>query len=145
MSLAPRFTIHHACGTLCVLALLIVFNTAVAENLADAERVLCAPVRVSICVNDGTCVSALPWEVNFPQFIEVDFKEKHLATTEASNLNRMTPFESISHQDGIIFLQGVENGRAFSFAINESTGFITAAVARDSLTVTGFGVCTPTD
>ena len=145
MSLTPRFSIHHPGRSLCALALLAVFTTAAAENLTGAEKVLCAPTGVNICANDGACVSALPWEVNIPQFIEVDFKEKHLATTEASDRNRVTQFESISNEDGVIYLQGLENGRAFSFVINESTGFMTAAVARDSLTVTGFGVCTPTD
>ena len=42
-----------------------------------------------------------------------------------------------------LFLQGVERGRAFSFAINETTGFVSAAVARDGLTVAVFGACTP--
>ena len=37
----------------------------------------------------------------------------------------------------------LENGRAFSFVINEEIGMLSAAVPRDETTVTVFGACTP--
>jgi hypothetical protein len=37
----------------------------------------------------------------------------------------------------------LENGRAFSLVINESTGMLSAAVARDGKSVGVFGACTP--
>jgi hypothetical protein len=40
-------------------------------------------------------------------------------------------------------LQGYENGRAFSFMIDEATGDVTAAVARETVAVSVFGACTP--
>jgi len=47
-------------------------------------------------------------------------------------------------RDGVsIVLQGVENGRAYSIAIEESTGRMTAAVVREWLGVVVFGQCTP--
>ena len=53
------------------------------------------------------------------------------------------PVNSLSRKDGQIFLQGVENGRAFSLVINEQTGVLSAAVARENTTVSVFGACTP--
>jgi uncharacterized pyridoxamine 5'-phosphate oxidase family protein len=85
----------------------------------------------------------MPWEVNVPRFLVFDLKKKHLATTEASGQNRSTPIQSIVEAEDAIYLQGVEGGRAFSFVINMSTGFMSAAIAREFVTVTGFGACTP--
>ena len=48
----------------------------------------------------------------------------------------------MSRTGGKIFLQGVENGRAFSFLINEATGSLTVAVSRDGVAVAAFGSCT---
>jgi len=48
----------------------------------------------------------------------------------------------MSRTDGKIFLQGVENGRAFSFVINEITGSLTVALSRDGVAVAVFGSCT---
>jgi hypothetical protein len=47
--------------------------------------------------------------------------------------------------NGIIYVQGIEDGRAFSFVIHESTGHMTAAIARDRFSVTVFGACTDVD
>jgi hypothetical protein len=44
----------------------------------------------------------------------------------------------------MLFLQGIEKGRAFSFEIEEETGYLSVAVAREGLVVAVFGVCTPT-
>ena len=129
---------------LVVLAFLGMSTALLADDLAGADRFVCAPAQVNICLEDGSCVSAMPWDVNVPQFLEIDLKRKSIATTEASGEDRVTPIQSISEDDDAVFLQGVENGRAFSFVISRSSGFMSVAVAREFLTVTGFGACTPT-
>jgi hypothetical protein len=45
--------------------------------------------------------------------------------------------------DGMIVLQGFEAGRAFSFVIQEESGQLSAAIARQGITVSVFGACTP--
>lgn len=119
------------------------FAGAVADDITGLNRFVCAPAQVTICDEYGACVSVMPWEVNVPRFLVFDLKKKHVATTEASGQNRATPIQSIVDKDDAIYLQGVEGGRAFSFVINKSTGFMSAAIAREFLTVTGFGACTP--
>jgi len=132
------------CG-ISLFSLLLGFHSlAIADDLTDATKFVCAPAQVNICVEDGTCASAMPWDVNVPQFLEFDLKKKSIGTTEASGENRVTPIQFMSETDGAIVLQGVENGRAFSFVISRISGFMSVAVAREYLTVTGFGACTPT-
>jgi hypothetical protein len=80
---------------------------------------------------------------NVPQFIEVDLAGKQLRTTRASGENRQTPIKNFQEEDQAIYLQGVEQGRAFSFVIDRPTGFASIAVARNGITVSVFGACTP--
>ena len=127
-----------------VLALLLVSAPLLADDLTGAERFLCTSTQVTICAAEGDCEIAPPWELDVPQFIVVDLVDKKLSTTQASGENRSTPIKNMEREGGLIFLQGVESGRAFSFVIAEDTGWLSAAVARDGLAVSVFGACTPT-
>lgn len=133
----------HQAKALAGLMACAVVGTVLADDLTGEDEILCSSASVVVCLDDGTCVSAVPWEVNVPQFIEVDLKRKRLATTEASGENRATTVNTVMRENGLTYLQGVEGGRAFSFVINNSSGFLTAAVAREDVTVTVFGACTP--
>ena len=118
---------------------------ASADDLVESEKFLCVPVQATLCVEDGECAVDLPWNVNIPQFIEVDLEAKRLATTEASGENRMTPIEHLRRDDGTIVFHGFEMGRAFSWVIDEHSGRVTAAIAADGMAVAVFGACTPLD
>jgi hypothetical protein len=121
---------------------LLVPQLAVADDVRGTDVMICASVEATVCSLDG-CEIGTPWFWGIPQFVEIDLKAKQLSTTAASGENRATPFKSLERKDGLIFLQGVENGRAFSFVITEETGVLSAAVAREELTVSVFGACTP--
>ncbi len=114
-----------------------------ADDLTGSSRFLCVPVQATVCVEDGECAVDLPWNLNIPQFIEVDLEAKKIATTTASGLNRETPIEHLSRADGTIVFHGFEMGRAFSWVIDEESGQVTAAVAADGLALAVFGACTP--
>lgn len=114
-----------------------------ADDLTGEQLLLCTPVQVTVCTDDGECVIDNPWNLNIPQFVEVNLKEKKLSTTRASRENRATPIRTVLRENGHIYLQGIEAGRAFSFVITEETGMVSIAVARGDKTVSIFGACTP--
>jgi hypothetical protein len=116
---------------------------ASADDLTGAQSLLCTSVQATLCTSDGDCETENPWELNIPQFLELDLKGKMMATTKASGENRSTPIRTLEREDGLIFIQGIEMGRAFSFVISEKTGMLSAAVARDGKAVSVFGACTP--
>jgi hypothetical protein len=128
---------------LLLVAALAAPSAAVADDLTGQQDFLCTSVQVNVCTDDGKCVGANPWDVNVPQFIEVNLKDKKLSTTKASGENRSTPIRTLLNEGGFIYLQGVEGGRAFSFVIEEKSGMASIAVATDGKTVTVFGACTP--
>ena len=120
-------------------------STGSADDLTGSDRFLCTPIQATLCVEDGECAVDLPWNVNIPQFIEVDLEARRLATTAASGENRQTPIEHLRRVDGNIVFHGFEMGRAFSWVIDEASGRVTAAIATDGISVAIFGACTPVD
>ena len=116
-----------------------------ADNLEGVNEMICAPAQVQICIENDTCYSATPAELGVPDFVSIDTKKKTISTTKSSGQNRSSPFTSILKSDGLIYLQGIEGERAFSFVIEEASGRMTVAVARDGISVIVFGACTDTD
>ncbi|MDJ0939212.1 MAG: hypothetical protein QNJ00_05575 [Woeseiaceae bacterium] len=127
------------------LAGLLVTSAAFAEDITDVDRILCAAGQAQICLETGDCYAATPYELSIPDFIIIDTKKKTVSTTEASGASRSSPFSAVTRKEGLLHLQGIEDERAFSFVIDELTGRLTAAIARDGLSVTVFGACTDAD
>ena len=124
---------------------LLASGMAMSDNLEGSDDLLCAAAQVQICFENGECFSVAPWELSIPDFVVIDTKAKTVSTTKASGQNRSSPFTSVERSDGVIYLQGLEGQSAFSFVIEEASGHMTVAIARDGLSVTVFGVCTDTD
>jgi hypothetical protein len=121
---------------------LLVSGVALADNLEGTDRLLCATGQIMICVEEADCYPAHASELGVPDFVVIDLKNKKMQTTKASEQVRTTAFSTVSRNGGKIYLQGIENGRAFSFVIDEVTGRLTVAVSRDGVSVTVFGSCT---
>jgi hypothetical protein len=117
--------------------------SAGADSLSNQNLLLCTAVTAMHCHDDGDCVVDVPWNLNIPQFIQVNLEKKTLSTTKASGENRSTPIRNLVREGGQIYLQGLEGGRAFSFVINEESGLLSVGVAADGKVVSVFGACTP--
>jgi hypothetical protein len=116
---------------------------ALADDLTGAGVLVCSAGHATRCFADGTCETGPPWNWDIPMFIEIDLDKKKLSTTAASGENRSTPITTVVRGDGMVFLQGVEGGRAFSFVITEATGFLSVGVATEGMGLSVFGGCTP--
>ena len=127
------------------LAGILTGGLAQADNLEGVDEIICAAAQVKICFENDQCYSATAAELGVPDFVVIDIDNKTISTTKASDENRSTSFTSVEKSDGLIYLQGVESGRAFSFVIDEATGRMTVAVSRDGLSVSVFGACTDTN
>lgn len=113
------------------------------DELAGRDTFLCAVLEASRCLPEEGCAKVALSELNIPDFVEIDLTAKKVRTTAASGENRATPIGTLVRQEGWIFLQGVEQGRAWSFVLDEASGRLNAAVARGEFAVTAFAVCTP--
>ncbi len=113
-----------------------------ADDLTGAGRFLCSVVSVGRCDLDG-CEEDTPDGAMIPQFVIVDLGAKLLSTTPASGENRSTPIETFRRDGGLIVLQGLQNGRAFSIVVGEKSGRASVAIAREELVLAVSAVCTP--
>jgi len=118
---------------------------AVADNLEGVDKMICAAGQVQICIENDTCYPASADELDVPNFVIIDLRKKVISTTKASDQQRSTPFRNVERADGLVYLQGIEGRRAFSFLIDEATGRMTVSVARDGVAVSVFGACTDAD
>ena len=116
-----------------------------ADNLEGVDELVCATAQVQICIENDTCHSASSSDLNMPDFVVIDLRKKKISTTKASNENRSTPLTSVEKRDGLIFLQGIEGERAFSFVIDVASGKITAAISTDGVSISALGACVDTD
>jgi hypothetical protein len=123
-------------------SLVLTGPAARADDLTGASRFLCSAVSVSRCDGDG-CDNETTEGANIPQFVTVDLDARLLSTTPTSGENRSTPIETVRREGGLIVLQGLQNGRAFSFVIGEKTGRASVAIAREELVLSVFAACTP--
>ena len=115
---------------------------ALADNLEGVDKMICAAGQVQICIENDTCYPATAAELDVPDFVIIDLGKKVISTTRASEKQRSTPFKHVARTDGLVYLQGIEGRRAFSFLIDEATGRMTVSVARDGVAVSVFGACT---
>lgn len=120
-------------------------TAAYADDITDKDQILCSTSKVMLCVEDGLCFEISVLDADVPQFLIIDTKKKMISTTEVSGDKRESPVANMSRVDGRIFLQGVENNRAYSILIEEEFGRFSAAVARDGITISAFGACTDAD
>ncbi len=133
---------HLTVGWLITVLVLAASPAALADDLTGANQLLCSAVSLGRCDADG-CEQDTPEAANVPQFVTIDLVAKRLATTPASGENRSTPIESVRREGGLVVLQGLQNGRAFSFVISEKSGRASIAIAREELVLAVSAVCTP--
>jgi hypothetical protein len=123
---------------------LLTTGLAAADDVSDSHKLLCSTARLTICFENSDCMDVDPWELDVPQFVLIDLKKKTVSTTRASGEDRSSEVQTSSDETEF-FLQGVENGRAFSFVIDQATGLLTAAISSDGATISVFGACTDSD
>ena len=135
----------HRLALLGIVSFGLVFGSAAAsaEDLTGADKILCAGVQATYCDTSGDCEIGMPWTWNMPHFVEIHLDDQMMQTTDAAPRARQTPIRTLERAEGEIYVQGIENGRAFSIVIDEVSGVASIAIAADGLTVSVFGACTP--
>ncbi len=118
---------------------------AIADDVRDTRLLLCASVEAHVCLEASECRRFHTESLEIPRFIKVDTQTGTLSTTEASGDNRQSTAEHVTRTGGRVILQGFENGRAYSFDIEEITGLATFSASEVGRSITVFGACTPAD
>jgi hypothetical protein len=131
-----------------IITLIVTFGTlakpvvAVSATFDESAFLLCAPIEIAECDVGGKCYSGSAEDVNLPQFIKVNLKEKMLSGVGAS-ADRTTPIDVMQRENGRVVLHGGQNGRSWTAVISEQTGKLSATITEEGTGFVIFGACTP--
>ena len=121
-----------------------------AGDYDGSKQLYCAIIDGVQCFPGGECQAVETADVNLPDFLVLNFKKKIITTTNKQCGERSSKIESKKVVDGKLMVQGAEDGVeglqdgvAWSFAINESTGKMVLTESGEGVGFVFFGACTP--
>jgi len=128
-----------------VLALSYMFIATVQAAAGDfdgSKPLLCAVIDVYECEANQECERVTIEEINFVRFLDINFKDKKITGTRVNGQELATGIKSQVSMDGMLILQGVENGKGWTLAVTEATGKMVLTVSGDEVGFVAFGACT---
>jgi hypothetical protein len=103
---------------------------------------ICSVIEVFECSLEQDCIEGTVESMNIPQFVRIDFAMNKISTTEEIKEKRESPINNFDRADGMLILQGIQNGRGWSMVIAEETGKMTATASGGGGGFVIFGACT---
>ena len=107
-----------------------------------SSPLLCVPIELMECVADEGCQETTAEIANIPQFIRIDFGKKKASGTLENGAMREVDIERMERENGMLVLQGGQQGRGWSVTIGEDTGRMTLTASGDRYGFIVFVACT---
>lgn len=131
----------------CAVALMIstMPTAAMADEFDGSKPLSCASIFSAECnAGDQQCITGAPWMINFPVFIEIDFKSKKVTTSKLHESPRVSVINNvIKLKDGHTAIQGIDEGFLWGMLIAEETGSMTLTISGEDTGFIVFGACLP--
>ncbi|MDX1814947.1 MAG: hypothetical protein R3239_03220 [Thermodesulfobacteriota bacterium] len=124
------------------LFLLLSSRTVAVAAFDGSSPLLCVPIEVMDCEAYEGCIETTVEDVNIPQFIRLDFDKKTASGTLADGTLRTVGIERMERENGMMVVQGGQEGRGWSATIGEDTGKMTLTASGDRFGFIIFGACT---
>ena len=115
---------------------------ASAAGFDSKANLVCAAIDVVGCVNGPGCVEGQARTFELPEFFFVDFKNKVVRGTEEGRQQEVSRIRNFDVTEKQVILQGVENHRGWSIAIDRQNGRMTLTSAGADVSFMIFGACT---
>lgn len=111
---------------------------ALASDFDGSKLLICAPVEAIACAPGEACTKGRPDDIGAPAFMRIDFAKKVVIGPR-----RNSPILFMDKTNEQLLLQGTELGFAWTLALDQQDGSMSAAlVGRDGAFIM-FGSCTP--
>jgi len=120
----------------------LVSGGASAAGFDGTANLVCAAIDVVGCVDGSGCVEGQARTFELPGFMFVDFEKKLIRATGESGHKEVSPIKNFEQTEKQIILQGVENHRGWSAAIDRQSGRMTVTSAGSDVSFMIFGACT---
>lgn len=128
---------------LLALAAMAAPSGTMAADFDGSRPLVMAIIDVIECHPDGACDNVTPQEAGLPRFIEIDVAKKEISEVGDAEEERRTMIQTVTKADGLLILQGAQNGRGWSLTITEASGEAVATVSDPLSGFVLFGACTP--
>jgi hypothetical protein len=113
-----------------------------AAGFDGKANLVCAAIDVVGCTNGPGCVEGRASDFDLPQFMVVDFENKLVRATAESGHKEVSPIRNSEQTEKQIILQGVENHRGWSAAIDRQSGKMIVTSSGADVSFMIFGACT---
>ena len=114
-----------------------------AAGLSASGNMVCAASAVVGCTTGPSCLQGTSASFDLPTvFMFVDFKKKTITGTEADGDKVVSPIRNMEITDSTLILQGIENQRGWSMAVNRQSGEMSLSSTGPDVDFMIFGACT---
>jgi hypothetical protein len=120
-------------------------SLANAGDVTDSDLLLCYGWSAAVCDTESVCEVTEPWRLNMPDFVTIDLDDELITSVPGEVDERESSISSIAREGGYIIMQGMQDGRAFSWLITENTGEGTLTVSTADRGIVIFTVCMDQD
>ena len=115
---------------------------ALADSFSSKSNLVCATVGVVACTPDGNCMQGRAQTFDLPSFMFFDFKKNLVRTTDDSGEDSSSPIKSSEITEKAVILQGFENHRGWTAAIDRNDGSLTLSSTGIDVDFMIMGNCT---
>jgi len=122
--------------------ILTLSSTTVPAAFDGSKNLVCAAGEVVACTDGPTCMQGRARDFELPSFMVVDFQKNVVRATDDSGHKQVSPIKNVENTDMRIILQGVENHRGWTVAIDRKLGDIVVSTSGPDVSFIIFGACT---
>ena len=115
---------------------------ASAAGFDGRSNLVCAVMDVVACTEGPACLQGSSKTFDLPVFIFVDFKANVVRGTDDSGGKEVSPIKNSETTETQILLQGVEDHRGWSLAIDRRTGHLALSSSGADVSFMLMGACT---
>ena len=120
------------------LAFVLIPAMAMSEDMP--KTMLCSVLKTIDCPMDEKCWRGSAKDLNFPQFVTLNFAEKIISGKLHDGQKKTATIDKIIRNDGKIILQGMEM-RPWNLTLLEATGEFSASATDENKVLGIFGAC----
>ncbi len=106
-----------------------------------SQPLLCTTHESDSCIEDEECVGGDADDVSLPEFIRINIEDKTIKILDEGRTGETTTIRTVERAGASTILQGIENGRGWTFLINDE-GETVLTVTDDGVGWVAFGDCT---
>ena len=124
------------------MALLLPCSIGASGASAAEKNLICAAVNVNACIDNGICDQGTAQDFDVPTFMIIDFERKLVESRGEVAGDAVSHIRSSDMGKDSILLQGFEEGRGWTLALDRATGHMRLSSTGPSMNFTITGNCT---